>query len=316
MDWEGQRVVERGVLPQHPWVVICRSSASRAASTPCRAASAAARICSYSSFDVCLRDPQRRRRGVGPLKHASERDRLFSGTTRAPRHRYTPKLPAVLARVDSYKALLMCAKCHTKILEWQRSRTGQMAPVNDAIVRLCTIPGVSHITAWGLLADVGTDMSRFPSAQHLASWAGLCPGQNESAGKRRNTRTRRESVWMRRCLCQCAWAVSHKKATYLSSLYRRLRLAARSETSRGSRRQNVKARVRADSGSVGSGTAGNRSRSRLTGISLPMDVETTPLFPAFGLPNPFPPVGVFRRPAPRLEELCLPCSPCGTPFYS
>ena len=118
-----------------------------------------------------------------------------------------------------------------KVRRLDREIALRTQPINDAVVRLCTIPGVSHITAWGLLAEIGTDMSRFPTAQHLASWAGLCPGQNESAGKRRTTRTRKGSVWLRRCLCQCAWAVSHKKTTYLSALYRRL--AARGETSGG-----------------------------------------------------------------------------------
>jgi transposase len=108
-----------------------------------------------------------------------------------------------------------------KVRRLDREIALRTQPINDA-VRLCTIPGVSHITAWGLLAEIGTDMSRFPTAQHLASWAGLCPGQNESAGKRRTARTRKGSVWLRRCLCQCAWAVSHKKTTYLSAQYRRL----------------------------------------------------------------------------------------------
>jgi transposase len=78
-----------------------------------------------------------------------------------------------------------------KILHLEQEIADRTQALGDAVVRLCTIPGVSHIAAWGLVAEIGTDMSRFPTAQHLASWAGLCPGQHESAGKRKNTRTRK-----------------------------------------------------------------------------------------------------------------------------
>jgi len=65
-------------------------------------------------------------------------------------------------------------------------------------------------------------MDQFPSARHLAAWAGLCPGNNESAGKRRSGKTRKGSVWLRRALCQAAWAASRTKNTYLAAQYRRL----------------------------------------------------------------------------------------------
>lgn len=88
--------------------------------------------------------------------------------------------------------------------------------------RLVTIPGVDWITAWTLLAELGTDMSVFPDADHAASWAGLVPGNHESAGKRMNTRTRKGNRWLRRALCQAAWAVAHKKNCYLTAhFYRR-----------------------------------------------------------------------------------------------
>jgi len=101
------------------------------------------------------------------------------------------------------------------------------------VARLCTIPGVDRVTAWGVLAEVGLNMSQFPDAQNLASWAGLCPGSHESAGKRKSGKTRKGSLWLRRCLCQAAWAVSTKKNNYLSALYRRL--AAR----RGNKRATI-----------------------------------------------------------------------------
>jgi transposase len=87
---------------------------------------------------------------------------------------------------------------------------------------LVTIPGINRRTAEVVLAEIGTDMSRFATAQQLASWAGLCPGNNESAGKRRSGRTTHGDKWLRSILVQAAWAASHTKATYLSSHYRRL----------------------------------------------------------------------------------------------
>lgn len=96
------------------------------------------------------------------------------------------------------------------------------APREQQLARLCTIPGVSWVTAWCLLAETGSDMNQFPSAAHLASWAGLCPGNYESAGKRLSGKTRRGSPALRRCLCQAGWAISRQHNNYLSALYRRL----------------------------------------------------------------------------------------------
>ena len=109
----------------------------------------------------------------------------------------------------------------------------RLGPFQSEVARLCTIPGVDRVTAWGLLAEIGLSMKQFPDAQHLASWAGLCPGSHESAGKRKSGKIRKGSLWLRRCLCQGAWAVSTKKNNYLSALYRRL--AAR----RGSKRATI-----------------------------------------------------------------------------
>jgi transposase len=95
-------------------------------------------------------------------------------------------------------------------------------PWQEVIERLVTIPGVDRITACGLIAEIGTNMAQFPSAAHLASWAGLCPGNDESAGKRRSGKTRSGNPWVRRVLCQAAWAASHTKNTYLAAQFRRL----------------------------------------------------------------------------------------------
>lgn len=91
-----------------------------------------------------------------------------------------------------------------------------------AIQRLDTIPGVGRRTAEVLVAEVGVDVSRFPTAGHLASWAGMCPGNNESAGKRRTGKTRTGSPWLRSALVEAAQAAARTKQTYLGAQYRRL----------------------------------------------------------------------------------------------
>jgi len=102
-------------------------------------------------------------------------------------------------------------------------RIGQLTqPHTDLIARLCTLPGVDIITAHIILAEIGTDMSCFPDARHLASWAGLCPGNSESAGKRFSGRTRKGDRYLRRVLIQNAWAVTHMKDCALTALFHRI----------------------------------------------------------------------------------------------
>src|SRR5262249_46449166 len=95
-------------------------------------------------------------------------------------------------------------------------------PTREAIDRLITIPGVDRWTAEVMVSELGTDMEVFPTSGHLASWAGVCPGNNRSAGKARSGRTTKGDRWLRRALTQAAWAASHTKETYLSARYRRL----------------------------------------------------------------------------------------------
>jgi transposase len=96
------------------------------------------------------------------------------------------------------------------------------APFVEAIQRLATIPGIDVRAAENILAETGIDMDVFPTAGHLASWAGMCSGQRESAGKRQSGRTRKGNQWLRRTLVQVAWAATRTKHTYLSAQYRRL----------------------------------------------------------------------------------------------
>jgi transposase len=92
----------------------------------------------------------------------------------------------------------------------------------EAIALLDTIPGVGQRAAEILIAEIGTDMSRFPSAKHLASWAGMCPGNHESGGKRLSGKTRKGSRWLRQLLVEIAHVASKTKNTYLAAQYRRI----------------------------------------------------------------------------------------------
>ena len=92
----------------------------------------------------------------------------------------------------------------------------------EAVARIDEVPGFDVRSAEVVVAEVGTDMSRFPTAGHLASWAGMCPGNNESAGKRRSGRTSDGDKWLKRTLNQTAWAGARKKGGYFGALFRRL----------------------------------------------------------------------------------------------
>jgi transposase len=99
----------------------------------------------------------------------------------------------------------------------------QIAPFAPAVELLCTIPGIQRRTAEVIIAETGGDMSAFPTAKHLASWAGVCPGNDESAGKRRSGRTTKGSKWLRAALIEAAKAASRTRDTYLAAQYHRLR---------------------------------------------------------------------------------------------
>jgi transposase len=97
-----------------------------------------------------------------------------------------------------------------------------LAAEHEAIALLDTIPGVSQRTAEILLAEIGTDMTRFPNAKHLASWAGMCPGQYESGGKRLSGKTRKGSRWLRQVLVEAAHVAAKTKQTSLAAQYQRI----------------------------------------------------------------------------------------------
>ena len=118
--------------------------------------------------------------------------------------------------LDEWKAL------GERIARIEQEIDRRISPFEDAVTLWQSIPGLDRVTVCNLVAEIGVNMDQFPSAQHLASWAGLCPGNNESAGKRMSGTTRDGNKWLRRTLCQSAWAVTRKKDCYLSAQFRRL----------------------------------------------------------------------------------------------
>jgi len=109
------------------------------------------------------------------------------------------------------------------VVEIDREVDANLASFRTAVELLTSIPGVSALGAQVIASEIGVEMSRFPTAGHLVSWAGLCPKNDESAGKRRSTRLRNGAPWLKTTLVQCAWAGSRKKGSYLQAQFYRLR---------------------------------------------------------------------------------------------
>jgi transposase len=149
------------------------------------------------------------------------------------RRRLRAKLPelrlALQGRVSDHHRFLLRLLLddlghHETLIARLSQRIGEVLPVPcaEAAQRLATIPGIDARAAENTLAEIGTDMAQFPSAGHLASWVGLCPGNHRSAGKRQSGRTTKGNSWLRATLVQVAWAASRTKGTYLAAQYRRL----------------------------------------------------------------------------------------------
>ncbi len=127
-------------------------------------------------------------------------------------HRFALRL--LLQHIDAIDAA---------IAEIDQEVDANIEPFRTAITILSTIPGVSQLSAEVIAAEIGVDMGRFPTEGHLISWAGLCPKNDESAGKRRSTRMRKGAPWLKTTLIQCAWAATRTKGTYLQAQFHRLR---------------------------------------------------------------------------------------------
>jgi len=146
--------------------------------------------------------------------------------------RLRDKLPqlerALTGRVGAHQRFLLTQQlAHLDALDEVIERvstevTERLRPFEAALARLDTIPGVGLRTAETLVAEIGADLSRFPTAAHLASWAGMCPGSDESAGKRRSGTTRKGDPWLRTALLEAAQAAGRTRGTYLAAQFRRL----------------------------------------------------------------------------------------------
>lgn len=131
---------------------------------------------------------------------------------------------------DHHRLLLTTHLAHLDFLDEEIDQLSaaiaeRLRPFEEELTRLDTIPGVDRRTAEVLLAEIGADMARFPTAGHLASWAGMCPGNHESAGKRKGGKTRKGSKWLRRALVQAAHGAARTKQegrTHLAQRYRQL----------------------------------------------------------------------------------------------
>ena len=149
---------------------------------------------------------------------------LTQGRLKAPRLKL---LDALHGRVTEHHRFMI--KLHLDHIEQIESAIRELearadqTPFRAATELLTTIPGVSQTTARVIVAEIGDDMSRFPTAGNLLSWAGLCPRLHESAGKHLSNRTRRGAPWLKTVLLQAAWAASNKRDSYLRAQFLRLK---------------------------------------------------------------------------------------------
>ena len=167
-------------------------------------------------------------------------DRLVAGQEDAAqlaqfaRGRMKPKIPQLELALegkfrDHHRFMLKQLLSHLDHLEEQIAQfTARiqelMAPLLDQEMqaKLDAVPGIDLITIENVIAEIGTDMDQFPSDAHAASWAGICPGNEESAGKRKRSKTTKGNRWLRRALVQAAWAATHAHDSYLAAQYHRL----------------------------------------------------------------------------------------------
>ena len=155
--------------------------------------------------------------------------RVLAGMARGRLQDKRPQLEEALrGLIGPHQQMLLAAQLrHIDFLDREIGRLSEeieerMRPFEKDLEGLETIPGVARRTAEMIVAEIGTDMSRFPLDSHIASWAGMCPGNNESAGKRKSGRTRKGSPWLREALVEAARAAARTKNTYLSAQYHRI----------------------------------------------------------------------------------------------
>jgi transposase len=164
---------------------------------------------------------------AAPIGGETEPDRLADLARRRLRGKIPQLRQALKGHVtEHHRFLLRTLMDHVRHLDDLIERLDQrieeaMSPFAKAVERLVTIPGVNRRAAEVIVAEIGTDMTKFPSAGHLSSWAGMCSGNHQSAGKRQSGRTTPGDRWLRQVLVQAAWAASHTRKTFLSAAYHR-----------------------------------------------------------------------------------------------
>jgi len=149
-----------------------------------------------------------------------------TGRLEAPRERLLDGLRGVVT--DHHRFMLrlhlrQVESLESGIAQLERQIARLLRPFRGRVEQLATIPGVSDTVAQVLVAEIGLDMTRFPTAGHLISWAGLCPRVDESAGKRRSTRVRKGAPWLKTTLVVAGWAAAGSHDTYLRAQFQRLK---------------------------------------------------------------------------------------------
>ena len=148
------------------------------------------------------------------------------------RCRLRAKLPALREALrgrvtEHHRFLLRRLLEHVRFVESEIAKleeriAEQMRPFQKEVELWSSMPGVNQVAAWSMVAELGPGLTAFPSEQHLSSWAGMCPGSDESAGKRRSGKMRKGNPWVRRMLCQVGWGAARTRGTYLSAKYHRI----------------------------------------------------------------------------------------------
>ena len=151
---------------------------------------------------------------------------LLHGTARA---KYSEIQEAVNGRMSDHQREFLkmlvdwYKQCAKHVEEVEKKIYAYSAKYRNSIDLVCTIPGIQELSAITIISEIGVNLTMFPSAANLCSWAGICPGNNESAGKRKSSRITPGNIYIKNVLCQCAWATTRSRKTYLHDWYWKLK---------------------------------------------------------------------------------------------